>query len=176
MISRFDELYQDMIDSKDVYKMHVFGESFKWTFKDLAAKHPEMADNVLSHLEATNWKNYLSEREMTNIGKRIKNQDGSRGFHWNFETIKKTLKDLGGRLEDDPYYNRYALATVINMTYSDHAMSIAMDLGFKSVNEVPEESMALSCYRKSVEKLKDIDRPYFVRDYFQNMMYDNSPM
>ena len=28
------------------------------------------------------------------------------------------------------------------------------------------EKMALSCYRKAVEKLKDQDRPRFVRWYF----------
>ena len=176
LIGRYETLYQDMVDSKDPYKMHVFGEAERWVFKDLAAKHPDMAENWLSHLEAIHWNNYLSEREMMNIGKRITNQDGTKGFHWDYATLEKALlRELGGKMMDEPYYNSYALATVMNMIYSDHAMSIALDLGFKTPKETPNGNMALSCYRKSVEKLKDLDRPHFVREYFQKMMYDNSP-
>jgi hypothetical protein len=53
------------------------------------------------------------------------------------------------------------------MIYSDHAQSIAEDMGQRSPNEVPNEKMALSCYKKAVEKLKDPDRPRFVREYFE---------
>lgn len=176
MVKRYEELYNDMVATKDPYKMHVFGESEMWVFKDLAGRYPEIADNWLSHLEATQWNNYLSEREMLNISKRMTNQDESKGFHWDYTTLMNALKELNGRTEDYPYYNSYALATVMNMIYSDHANSISLDLGFKTPKETPNGNMALSCYRKAVEKLKDIDRPYFVRGYFSNMMYDNSPM
>ena len=52
------------------------------------------------------------------------------------------------------------------MIYSDHAQSVAEDMGMSSTEAVPNEKMALSMYRKSVEKLKDHDRPKFVREYF----------
>ena len=176
LIKRYEELYDDMVTSKDPEKMHIFGEAERWVFKDLAAKHPDMADNWLSHLEATQWNNYLSEKEMMNISKRLINQDGVKGFHWDYETIKKALMELNGKLEEYPFYNSYALVSVMNMIYSDHANSISIDLGFKNPKEVPNGSMAASCYRKAVEKLKDMDRPHFVRRYFQNVMYDDSPM
>ena len=176
LTNRYDHLYNIMVTSKDPYKMHVFGEAEKWIFHDLADKYPEMADNWLSHLEGIEIYNYLSEREMLNISKRMTNQDGTKGFHWDYATLEKALKELGGKMHDEPYYNCYALATVVNMIYSDHAMSIAMDLGFKTPKDTPNGNMALSCYRKAVEKLKDVDRPHFVRDYFKGMMYDNSPM
>ena len=176
MIKRYEELFNDMIESKDQYKMEVFAQAEKWVFNDLVSKNPEMADNWLSHLEATQWMNYLSEREMMNIAKRTTNQDGTKGFKWTYGEIEKALGDLGGKLEDFPYYNGFALATVMNIVYSDHAMSISIDLGFKTPKDTPNGSMALSCYRKAVEKLKDIDNPHFVRKYFQNKMYDNSAM
>jgi hypothetical protein len=62
------------------------------------------------------------------------------------------------------------------MIYSDHAKSIAEDMGYKSVAEVPNERMALSCYKKAVESLKDPDKGFKVRDYFRHRMYDDSPM
>ena len=63
-----------------------------------------------------------------------------------------------------------------NSVYSDHALSIAIDMGFKDPREVSNDKMAMSCYRKAVEKLKDIDNPRYVRKYFKGKMYDNSPM
>ena len=73
---------------------------------------------------------------------------------------------MGGVIEEKPFYNKYALAAVMNMIYSDHADSIAMDMGGKKASDIPNEKMAMSCYRKAVEKLKDADRPRFVRWYF----------
>ena len=35
--------------------------------------------------------------------------------------------------------------------------------------------MALSCYKKAVEFLKDADEGFRARKYFKNKMYDNSP-
>lgn len=174
LIGRYDELYKDMVSSKDPNKIRVFGESEKWVFHELAEKHPDIAENWLSHLEAINWQNYLSEREMLNIAKRTTNQDGSKGFHWDYATLEKSLFELGGKMSESPYYNCYALATVMNVVYSDHANSIALDLGFKNAKDVPDGSMALSCYRKAVEKLKDVDNPYYARNYFKDKMYDNS--
>ena len=111
-----------------------------------------------------------------NIGKRITNQDGTKGFRWNHEVFTNAVKSLGGVVENKPYYNSYALCVVANMVYSDHARSIAEDMGYKSVAEVPNERMALSCYRKAVEQLEDVDEGFNVRDYFRHRMYDDSPM
>ena len=94
MLKRYKELYHDMVDSKDPKKMMVFGEAENYIFKTLAKVHPEMAENWLSHLEATQYDNYLSENEAMNIGKRIVNQDGSKGFHWDYETVKKVTESF----------------------------------------------------------------------------------
>ena len=67
---------------------------------------------------------------------------------------------------EKPYYNCYALWVTANMIYSDHANSVAEDMGYPNPEAVPNEKMALSMYRKAVEQLKDVDRPKFVREYF----------
>lgn len=176
LIERYDELYDKMKHSQDVKNMKIFGKAEKYMFHELAGAHPDMAERWLSHLEAVCWMNYLSQGEAMNIGKRIENQDGTNGFHWNHEVFTNAVKSLGGVVENKPYYNSYALCVTANMIYSDHAKSIAEDMGCKSAAEVPNEKMALSCYKKAVECLEDKDEGFKVRDYFRHRMYDNSPM
>lgn len=176
MIQRYEELYMDMVNSHNPKKMMVFGEAEKWVFKDLVKVHPEMADAWLDHLEAICWNNYLSEKEALNISKKIVNQDGSKGFHWDYNTFISVVEKLGGKSEEKPYYNSYALWATANMIYSDHANSITLDMGYNTIQEVPAEKMAMSCYRKAIEKLKDVDRPNFVRVYFKDTIYGEYTM
>lgn len=173
MLDRYDVLYDKMKESKNVKNMMIFGESEKWIFHELAKSHPELAEKWLSHLEAVCWDNFISEGEMLNISKKIINQDGAKEFHWSYDVFTRAVDSLGGVKEDKPYYNSYALATVANMVYSDHAKSIAEDMGYKTVSEVPNEKMALSCYRKAVELLKDPDSSFHARKYFKDKMYDD---
>lgn len=173
---RYDELYDNMKHSKDVNKMKIFGKAEKYIFHELAGTQPEMAERWLSHLEAICWDNYLSHNESNNIGKRIINQDGTKGFHWDYPTFTSAVKSLGGVVEDKPLYNSYSLWVSANMIYSDHAKSISEDMGYKTASEVPNEKMALSCYKKAVELLVDDDKGFNIRKYFKHKMYDNSPM
>lgn len=174
MIERYEELYNKMKSSKDVKNMMIFGEAEHYMFKEIAKLNPSMAENWLSHLEATCWDNYLSQEEAMNISKRIINQDNSRGFHWTHDTFINAVKKLGGIPEEKPYYNSYALCVTANVIYSDHAKSIALDMKYSSPGAVPNDEMALSCYRKAVEKLKDIDGGFSVRKYFKSKMYNDS--
>lgn len=176
MINRYDELYHKMKTSKDVKNMKAFGDAMSWFFVELTKVHPEMAEKFLSHIECIEWLNYLSQEEAKNIGMRIVNQDGSKGFHWNHDVFTKAVESLGGKVEDKPFYNSYALCVVANNVYADMALSISMDLGYKEPKEVPNEKMALSCYRKACELLKDIDGGFQVRKYFKHKMYADSPM
>lgn len=172
LVKRYTELYNKMKESRNVKYMRIFGESEKYMFGELAGRHPDIAERWLSHLEPVCWHNYLSEHEAMNIGKEIENQDGTLGYHWDYHVFVSAVKQLGGKVEDKPYYNSYALWATANMIYSDHAESIAEDMGYDKVMNVPNERMALSCYKKAVEKLKDVDNDDFVRDYFRGKMYD----
>lgn len=171
---RYNELYNKMVISKDPKNMKIFGESEKWVFNKLADVHPELAQSWVSHLEEVCCNNYLDEKEAMNIGKHMKNFDGTVGFHWTYDVFVKTVVGLGGIVDSKPYYNSYALFVTANMIYSDMAQSIAEDMGHKSVQEVPAENMALSCYKKAVAYLKDRDGNFRIRKYFKSSMYDNS--
>ena len=172
LIDRYDELYDVMKSSRDVEKMKVFGEAEKGMFRMIASSNPTMAENWIMQLEAVCWDNYLSEKEARNIGKHIVNQDGTKEFHWPYDVFTKAVAQLGGMVEEKPYYNSYALWVTANMIYSDHARSVAEDMGYKSPLEVPNERMALSMYKKAVERLKDPDKGFHIRKYFKGKMYD----
>lgn len=176
LLDRYESLYRKAVSSKDVKRMKALGDSERWAFSEMARVHPDIAETWLSQLEGMEWDNYLSEKEAMNIGKRITNQDGSKGFHWNRETFAKAVESLGGKLEEKPSYNDLALWVTANMIYSDHAKSIAEDMGYKSPSEVPAEKMAKSCYSKAIEMLKDPDGGFNIRKYFKRKMYDDSPM
>lgn len=163
---RYLELYEDMAKSGMPEKMKVFGEAAKWAFDRLHERDPKLAEMWVDKLEAMHWHNYLSKAEANEIVAKFINQDNSRGAHWNYDVFKGAVESLGGNMAEAPYYNCYALWVVANMIYSDHAQSVAEDMGHTTPAQVPNEKMALSMYKKAVEKLKDKDRPRFVRDYF----------
>lgn len=168
MKSQFDLLYKKMATSKDVEKMKAFGESAYEIFEKLCDNYPSIAKEWLDSFESMMWNNYLSQDQAAAIASGIINQDGTHGPHWSMDTFFGVVPRLGGQLEDEPYYNKYALWLVANAHYSDFAVSTAMDIGYKSVREVPEEKMALSMYRKAVESLKDVDRKHYIRDYYRS--------
>lgn len=163
---RYLELYEDMAKSGQPEKMKIFGEAEKWAFDRMHELSPKHAQMWLDKLEATHWNNYLSKAEAEEIVGKFINQDGARGAHWSFDTFKSAVESLGGKMSEEPYYNCWALWVTANMLYSDHAQSVAEDMGHTTPAQVPNEKMALSMYKKAVEKLKDKDRPRFVRHYF----------
>lgn len=157
-IKRYDELYDDMATAKDPKKMMIFGDAEKWMFHEVAKKHPDIAEMWLTKLEAGKWHNYLSKTEAEHIASGIINQDGARGAHWDYETLKAAVESLGAKMTDEPYYNCWALWIMVNAMYSDH---------YRSASEfVPKDMMPKYFYNMAVEKLKDIDYPKFIRKYY----------
>jgi hypothetical protein len=170
LVKKYLELYEDMAESTASEKMRIFGNAEKWAFKKMVELSPKMAQCWLDKLEAIAWNNYLSNEEAQEIVATLVNQNGVKGAHWAYDIFKNAVESLGGHPVASPYYNCYALWVTANMLYSDHAQSVAEDMGYKTPAEVPNEKMALSMYKKAVEKLKDIDRPNFVRTYFEDVL------
>lgn len=162
ILERYEELYEDMANSGNKDKMTAFGDAERWAFKRMNEISPKDAQCWLDKLEAMHWKNYLSKHEADEITSKLINQNGRIGAHWNYDAFKNAVESM----YEKPYYNCYALWATANMIYSDHAQSVAEDMGYPNPEAVPNEKMALSMYRKAVEQLKDVDRPKFVREYF----------
>ena len=138
--------------------MIAFGEAEKWMFHQMAEKHPEIAERWLTKLESARWHNYLSKSEAEYITSNLINQDNTRGPHWSYDTFKGAVESLSGKMAVEPSYNCWALWVTANMLYSDH---------HRSTSEfVPRDQEPKFFYAMAVEKLKDVDRPKFIREYF----------
>lgn len=158
LVEKYDELYEDMASGKDPSKMIAFGEAEKWMFHQMAEKHPEIAERWLTKLESARWHNYLSKSEAEYITSNLINQDNTRGPHWSYDTFKGAVESLSGKMAVEPSYNCWALWVTANMLYSDH---------HRSTSEfVPRDQEPKFFYAMAVEKLKDVDRPKFIREYF----------
>lgn len=166
MKEKFHQIYMMMASSSEVGDMKIFGHAAKQMFERMTKTDPAAAAEWLAMLEPIRWHNYLTYELAKNLAEKLVNQDESKGPHWSMDTFFGVVTKLGGKIEDEPYYNKYALWLVANAHFSDFAVSTAMDMGYKMVSEVPEEKMALSMYRKAVESLKDVDRSHYIRDYY----------
>ena len=166
---RYNELYAIMKDSKNVQNMRVFGEAFTHTFGEVAEKHPELAQNIINMLSAVEYHNFVTADEASAIAAKFINDDtmlvGSDkptlGAKWRMDDLRAFLTAHQLTTSDKPYYNWPALWLTTNMIYSDFADTLVKLLGTKD-----SERIATACYEMAVAKLKDADKPMFVRDYF----------
>lgn len=155
---RYEELYAKMATSKDVSRMKAFGSAEHWAFNKVVELNPKLAQQWLDKLEASEWNNYLSQAEAEGIAGKLVNQNGSRGPKWPFTVFSQTVEAFGGKISDEPFYNKYAMWVTANMIYSDHAATLS--------SIVSDAEMPKLVYQLAVENLKDSDRPRFVREYF----------
>ena len=170
--ARFEYLYDRMKTSRNPEYMKIYGAVTTNLFEKLAEKHPELAEEVVDGFETILWNNYLSQKQAKMIADKIINQDGKQGPKWSEDLLFHAVEQLGGQIEKEPYYNRYALWLVMNAHYSDHAVSTSQDMGFNSVADVPPEMMALSMYKKAVESLTDVDRLNYVERYYWRELHE----
>lgn len=147
-----------MATSNEPEKMKIFGEAEKWAFREIARTAPELAERWLQKIEAVDWNNYLTPEEADGILAKIMNQDGSVGPMWTREQIKGVAESIDGKHEQRPYFNSCALYATMNMLASDHMNSARA--------YVKQEQLPEFFYHQAKEKLQDIDRPNFIRSYF----------
>lgn len=159
LIKKYEELYKDMATSKSPAKMMVFGQAEQWAFRKIATALPRMAEEWVEKLEAIRWNNYLSREEADVIVMSLEGADGTVGPHWSYDTFRKAVESFQGHLCEDPYYNFCALWATANMLYSDHSETWS--------KHIAPEDAPFFYYETAVDKLKDKDRPHFVREYFR---------
>lgn len=161
LIKKYDELYDSMATSKNPLRMMAFGDAEKWVFHQLAEEHPELAEEWLNRLEASKWNNYLTEDEAEEIVDSLMEKRGEeyvQRYEWDYPALKNAVESLGGKVSEEPYYNCWALWATMNMLYSDHKETVDAFIQ-------PPQRVRFY-YRLALDKLKDFDRPKFVREYF----------
>lgn len=168
--TRYAELYATMKGSRDVSKMKHFGAAFTMMFDEVAEVHPDIAMEALDFLAGMEYNNFVTPDEATNVAASFINDDTflsgavepSKGAHWSMDILKGFLMQRGQPLEEKPYYNWPALWLTVNMIYSDYADAISKVVGSKE-----NERIAMASYTFATKKLKDRDRPDFIREYFK---------
>lgn len=163
----FEERYDKMAHSNDVYNMRVFGDASRKMFDKLSDTYADFAGQILNDLEAVCYNNYLTAEEAKRIGKMLINDDAAltdnhehtTGAHWSEEDVKGVLASRGLPTMAKPYYNWWALWLTMNVMYSDF-------VGALVEGGVDEESIPVWCYLLATKKLSDPDRPRWIRDYF----------
>lgn len=158
LIRKYEAYYQEMASSKDPAKMKIFGAAERKMFARVAMALPRVADEWLEMLEPMHWNNFLTRAEADEIATHLEGANGTNGPHWPFETFKKTVEAFGGRMCEEPFYNSFALWATANMLYSDHSETWS--------KHITREDEPFFYYQTAVDKLKDKDRPHFVREYF----------
>ena len=154
----YEKLYHELIDSGKTESMQALGKLFLWLMWQTKESNTAIFQEAVEKMKAATWCNYLTEHEAEEIVGAFINQNGDTGAHWSLSQVEAAVEGLGGKPECESYYNRYALYVAINMIYSDFATTL--------VQFVDEDKMVEVVYRLAVDKLKDKDRPRFIREYF----------
>lgn len=168
--AQFTELYDKMRMSKDVSNMKIFGVAFTKMFDKVAVSNPDLARMTIEFLSAIEYHNFVTTVEASEVASRFVNNDmiltgngePTKGAHWSMDTAKSFLASKNIPTDEKPYYNWSALWLTMNMIYSDFASVLADVLETKDA-----EKIAVTSYKMAVARLKDIDRPHFVREYFE---------
>lgn len=154
----FREAYKKLLDLGTPEAMLMLG-SVLCEFAEYAEQsNGRLYRDAVEKMNAVNWNNYLTEAEAVQIVGSLVGQDGSKGAHWSMAQVSDAVERLNGSMECEPYYNKYALFVTMNMIYSDFSATLAQ---FTDAENLPEV-----VYRLAVDKLKDADKPRFVRAYF----------
>ena len=151
-MKNFDELYGIMATSANVKYMRVFGDTMRCMMKDMADRHPELAQEYIEKLCAIKWKNYLTKNEALDIIGKMNPE-----AIWNIQEWLDEMDKLGFCMEDNPYYNDYALYIAMNQVISDHGETIVAIKGEKSLSDISEEELVEYAYRLAIDLLKDKD-------------------
>lgn len=91
----------------------------------------------------------------------FQNQDGSKGPKWRDpDELFEKVEQHDGRVECEPYYNKWALYVAMNKAASDQNSVILKWIGDD------KDKYIIACYDLALTDLKDKDRPYWIRKYF----------
>ena len=160
MMNAFNGLYNMMATSNEPRYMHTFGDVMKCMMKDMISLKPDLAQEYIDKLGAIEWNNYLTKKEAMAIVGNMCPKGAWDAVEW-----EKVMESMDLRLEDKPYYNKWALFVTMNMVYSDSAKSVAVIAG-KTLDDMPKDELFADVHMLALDKLEDKDGVFDVRAYF----------
>lgn len=154
-IKIFDRLYAKMSESSDIKDMELFGKVMREAMTYVIEHSPAHGEELLEKLTAIEYCNFLTKKEAEEIIAKMEPTP-----KWSIGQMRRMLEESGAPTEEAPYYNDYALLTVMSMVASD-----SMGTLVKYVDGDDRRLLEL-CYHLALDKLKDKDKVFCVRSYF----------
>jgi hypothetical protein len=159
MMEKFDKLYQKMSVSDKVEDMKLFGKVMREAVRELASVRPEIAEELIEELSAIEWKNYLTRREAEEIVSKMEPE-----AKWSRDQLERSLRSDGLMMEEEPYYNDYALWVEVSKIYSDSGRTLREHLERAGMGS--ESELVKLIYGLAIDHLKDRDGVFDIRKYF----------
>lgn len=162
LLDKFCVLYTEATTSKDEEDIHVSLAMFKKAMKTLADVSLRDAKELLECYEGSlKFYNFVTEHEASTIVDSLINQDGSRGPKWKDpEALYQKVHDLGGKIECEPHYNKWALFVTMNKVHALQSNVILKWVGDD------RDKYALSCYELALNYLKNKHHLSWIREHF----------
>lgn len=162
MKEEFKQLYNYIIDSEDEEKMKVLGRVVKSMMNRLIESYPQQAREYLDKLQSVKWHNYVTAKESEAVTSQM---DPSPS--WSRATWNATMASHGLPTSDEPFYNDNALYLTMAMISSDSNETLKSILFDEEAKvSVTPERLFKAIYRLALDRLKDKDKVYNVREYF----------
>ena len=156
MKKKYTMLYDMMAVSGNPDNMRLFGNVMNDMMDWMIQNKPDYAQEVIERLCAIRWNNYLTHKEAEKIVSEM-----IPSAAWSYEVWRKAMDSLQLDVEDEPYYNSYALWAAMNIVYSDHAKTLSKLMGV-AISEINPEIF----YHLAIDMLTDDDGKFDIRRYF----------
>ena len=166
IIKKYEKLYDKLVlhladDKKREKAFRLLENITKEMLQHISQRDPQFSKKILEKLESIEWNQYLSQEEAQQIYNKFQLKP-----KWDYNTLENHLTKLGIECEHEGCYNKHALLTTMSNIYSKHGHSIAKMLGKMNVNELQDHEIIPHIHIMAIEKLKDKDGYYEIREYF----------
>lgn len=162
LLDKFHALLLEVKNSGDSEDIEVSLDMLKKAFILLTDANIRSAKELVECYEGSlKYYNFLTETEAEDIVDKFSNQDGSKGAKWrDHDELFRKVEELGGRIECEPHYNKWALYVAMNKFASDQHSVIIKWVGDD------KDKYFEACYELALTQLKDKDRLCWIRPYY----------
>lgn len=163
LLDKFCLLFAEVKNSRDSETIEVALHMLKKAMSFLLDSNVRIAKELIECFDGNlKYYNFLTEIESDEVVQKFVHQDGSRGPKWrDSEELFRKIKEMGGKIECEPHYNKWALYVTMNKIASSQNNVLVKWVGDD------RDRYFEACYELSVAQLKDRVRPCWIRPYYE---------
>jgi len=160
MKEEFKRIYDYIINSEDEEKMKVLGNVTKSMMMRFIENYPQQAREYIDKLQSVKWHNYVTAKEADAVVSQMDPKP-----MWSRAVWDGTMQSMGLSKSSEPFYNEDALYLTMAMICSDSGETLK-DLLHIEDTKAPSEALFRAIYRLALNKLRDKDKVFNIRNYF----------